>query len=267
MSDAPSSALMDKPKSKAKKKAADDSNVFVSTATAIEKLEKEEAFSRVPELLDSVDFNYFQLGGVLAVIQSNDWAKEEGFDSFRDLVEHKFGLHYRKAMYLVGIYTSLIEAEVPFDKVAGIGWSKLKEIASVVTPDNVEEWVAKAQDNTVLQLIELVKKAKEGTLQKSDETPDEGPKNVTTFSVKVHADQKTTIANAIDKAKKEADTEFPGVALEAICMGYLAGASGGTKAAKPKSLKAVMEGYSYEEVLEAFEVIWPDIDITATVKG
>lgn len=268
MSEAPSAALMTKPAKASKKKAAsgDSENLFVSTASSIEKLQKEEAFGRIPELINEVDFNYFQLGGVLSVVQTNEWAAEEGFDSFRALVETKFGLHYRKAMYLMDIYKCLVEADVPFEKVAGIGWSKLKEIASIINNDNVDEWVAKANENTVLQLIELVRAAKVGILDKSDETP-EAPKNVTSFSVKVHPDQKTTIQNAIEKAKKEANTEFPGVALDAICMGYLAGATGGTKAAKPKSLKAVMEGYTYEEVLDTFGAVWPDIDITATVKG
>ncbi|MEK0325570.1 MAG: hypothetical protein QQN63_07680 [Nitrosopumilus sp.] len=84
---------------------------------------------------------------------------------------------------------------------------------------------------------------------------------VTTLTFKVHEDQKETINQAVDQALEESNTEFKAVALEAICLNYLAG--GSTKASKPLSLTGTMEKYSAETVLDAFEVVFPDVNLTA----
>ena len=51
----------------------------------IENLKKNEALERVVKLLDQTDMTFFELGGVLSVIQANHWF--EPYASFRDFVE------------------------------------------------------------------------------------------------------------------------------------------------------------------------------------
>lgn len=225
-----------------------ETDLIVETVSEIEAMTKEDALAIVPSLLESVDFSYFKLGGVLSAIQDNGWWTDDA-DSFKEFIPKSFGLHYRKAMYLIKIYDGLVEADIPWAKVSGLGWTKLKELADILTKDNVDEWVAKANSLSVLQLIAAVK----GT-----ETDIAG---VTTLTFKVHEDQKETINQAVDQALEESNTEFKAVALEAICLNYLAG--GSTKASKPLSLTGTMEKYSAETVLDAFEVVFPDVNLTA----
>lgn len=263
MSESTSETLLKKKATKKKATAGEveQADLIVATATELENMTQEQAFNEVRTLSDNVDYTYFRLGGVLAVIQGNsDWWRDTGAETFRQFIEDHFGIHYRKAMYLINIYAALVESGVPFDKLAGLGWSKVKELTPVITLDNADEWVERASNLTVLQLNEAVKKAKEGTLEKSDETPGEA-KGVTTFTAKVHPDQKATIEQAIEQAMKEADTEFKGVALEAICLNYLSGA----KVSKPLSLAEVMKKHTYEEVLNAFSKQWPEVDLTVSV--
>lgn len=264
MSESTSEALLKKTAAKKKsatKEAVEQPDLIVATATELENMTQEQAFSEVRTLSDNVDYTYFRLGGVLAVIQGNsDWWKDTGAETFRQFIEGHFGIHYRKAMYLISIYAALVESGVPFEKLSGLGWSKVKELTPVITLDNVDEWVERAQTMTVLQLNEAVKQAKMGTLAKTDETPGEST-GVTTFTAKVHPDQKATIEQAIEQAMKEADTEFKGVALEAICLNYLSGA----KVSKPVSLAELMKKHTYEEVLNAFAKQWPEIDLTVSV--
>lgn len=255
MSKAPSEALM-------KKVATPMTDVIGDIAAEIENITKEEAFAVVPELIDSVDFSYFKLGGVLSVIQDNDWWEDDA-DTFKEFITERFGLHYRKAMYLINIYDRLVEANIPWEKVSGLGWTKLKELADILTVENVDEWVEKALSMTTLNLQEAIKVFKAGGLS-TDGTTAPDSSGVSTITFKVHPDQKETITQAIDKALEEAETEFKGVALEAICIGYLAGATG--KKAKPMSLQGTMEKYSPEAVFEAFEAIWPEINITAEME-
>lgn len=236
-----------------------ETDLIVETVSEIEGMTKEDAFSMVPVLIESVDFSYFKLGGILSAIQDNDWWVGEA-DSFKDFIPQQFGLHYRKAMYLIKIYDGLVEAEIPWHKVSGLGWTKLKELAKILTLENVDEWVAKAHDMSVLQLIAAVKEFNSGELS-TDGTTDPDSSGVATITFKVHPDQKETIIQAVEQALEESDTEYKGVALEAICLNYLAG--GSTKPLKPLSLTGTMEKYSVEQVLEAFEVVFPEVPLTA----
>ena len=238
-------------------------DVIGDIASEIENITKEEAFAAVPELIDSVDFSYFKLGGVLSVIQDNGWWEDDA-DTFKEFITERFGLHYRKAMYLINIYDRLVEANIPWEKVSGLGWTKLKELADILTVENVDEWVEKALTLTTLNLQEAIKAFKAGELS-TDGTTDPDSSGVSTITFKVHPDQKETIVEAIEKALEEAGTEFKGVALEAICMGYLAGATG--KKAKPLSLMGTLEKHKPLAVLDAFEAIWPEINITAEMEG
>jgi Mg/Co/Ni transporter MgtE len=167
-------------------------------------------------------------------------------------------------MYLIQIYTGLVESGVAWEKVKHLGWSKLKELANILAPDNVDAWVALAEQVTVLQLQEQIKEATKGSSAgDSPEAPETADTKTTTMTFKLHEDQKVTIREALDKAKHESGTEHDAVALEAICLDFLGGSS---KLKAVPSLKSLMEGKSVEEVLEAFGEVFPDVELTATME-
>lgn len=259
-----------KAKAKPKAKTAKQTDMIADTATKIENLTMDKAYTMVTELSENMDFTYFQLGGVLAVIQSNSWYTDSGFDNFRAFIEEKFGIGYRKAMYMIGIYNGLVESGVAWEKVKSLGWTKLKELSEILTEENVDEWLEIAEDMTVLQLQEYIKQQAKGSSDSSDKAEVEESDKVTTITFKVHGDQKEVITDAVDKAKHDADTEHANVALESICMAYLSGGKPvkGAKAAKVKipTLTESMEASSWEEVLEVFEKLWPEVQLTAEVE-
>jgi hypothetical protein len=272
MSTAPSEVLM-APSTKKKVKKPDavaavkpavakEPDVLVELAHEIESMTEEQAVAAVAPLLETVDSSYIRLGGVLAVIRDHDWWKGK-HESFKAMIENGFGLRYRKAMYCVQIYEDLINSGVAWASVKTLGWCKLKEISPVLTTENVDEWVGKAEKMTVLQLHDLValhKQQLESSATNSEEAESVAAQT-TTLTFKLKEDQKAAIQQALDKARKELGTEFNSVALDGICMNYLSGG----KTTKPKSLKSVIAGYKPEEVLEAFAETWPDIEVTATL--
>jgi hypothetical protein len=190
-------------------------NLFSEVSSQVENLTEKAAFSEVEKLVSDIESNSFRLGGILAVIQDKGWVGDS--DSFRSLVVDRFGIQYRKAMYLVSIYTNLVQKQIPWSTVKDLGWTKLKELAPILTSKNVDTWVKKAEKMTVLQLIEAVAKSKGGS---STET---GPSTVTTLTFKLHKDQKKAVKEALDKGKKEFETEYDSVVLSNICSGYLGG--------------------------------------------
>ena len=98
------------------------------TVKELENLDKESAYEQVSNLSENIDYNYFRLGGVFSVIQANGWYHDDGYENFRQCVEDKFGVQYRKAMYLIQIYNDLVASGVKWSQVKSIGWSKLKAL-------------------------------------------------------------------------------------------------------------------------------------------
>lgn len=241
-----------------------EDDLIVKTAHEIENLKEDKAFKLIPTLMNNIDHDGFRLGGVLSVIQSQGWFMNKGYENFRAYVEAECGIQYRKAMYLIQIYNGLVESGVQWHQVGHLGWTKLKELAPILTFHNVDEWVGVAENMTVLQLQEHIKAASAGT--ESGSSPEKADadtsKKTTTLTFKLQEDQKTTIREALDKCKHETGTEFDAVALEAIALDYMGGES---KLKKIPTLVELMTGKSPEEVLEAFGEVFPDVGIEATL--
>ncbi|WP_266032519.1 hypothetical protein [Brucella intermedia] len=214
----------------------------------IENLKEKDARDLIPALSEQTELTMFRLGGVLSLIQANNWF--EPYASFRDFVEKEHGLAYRKAMYWVGIYNSLSAAKVSWNKVKGIGWTKLKEIALVINEDNQDQWIEIALNSNTLTLIETVKKhlAKD----KPQSLEDQSSKTVTTKTFKVHEDQKATIDAAIAKAKEQSSTTVDTVALEYICIDFLGG----------QTLEQKLKAMGMEAAFAVLEKAFPEANIT-----
>lgn len=239
-------------------------DLIAEASQEIETLKKEEALKMAKELIDQADFNYFKLGGVLSVIQANEWWKGMGYEKFQNFMSTEYNMPYRKGMYLVQIYNGLVEAQVPWEKVKALGWTKLKELSGILTLDNVDEWVKTASKLSTIQLIEYIKQ------QNAPEPGSTAPTSVseiTTVTFKVHEDQRQTINDALDKAKSESNTDVNTVALEHICMSYLEGKLG-KKTVSPKfdpktaDLSEIFHTRTPEEIMEVFEKVFPDLDVT-----
>lgn len=258
--------LKTKTKVKAKKKIdlsalSDTSDMLLQSAFSIENMTKEQALNAADELVNARGFDDFRLGGVLSVIERHKWA--DGYESFAAFVEQRYGLKYRKAKYLSHIYKNLVVNQIPWDKVSGIGWTKLKDLAELLTLENVDMWVEKAKNMTVLQLQEAVKAFLVGGEGGGGEgqKPEKLTSNVTTMTFKLHLDQKEIVRNALDKAKADLSTEVDTVALEGICTAYLGGTMTINVAKEGAPLEDVLKNYDAFEVLKVFSELHPEIDL------
>jgi len=215
----------------------------------VENLNEKDAKHLASQLVTEGDVTFIRLGGVLSLIQVNSWY--EPYGSFKEYVEKEHGLNYRKASYWVSIYNCLSDAKIPWRKVQHIGWSKLKEIASVLTNDNLDEWLKIAETQNTLTLIETVKKSKSKPESHLDDKMKEA-KTLTTKTFKLHADQRETIEQALSQVKEQTHTEYDAVALELICADYM---SSPTLAKKLQSL-------GLEAALAQVEKAFPQANIT-----
>ena len=260
-------------KKKTTTKAPPKADLFATTVHQMETLSKAKALTLAKVLAEEHNFHAFKLGGVLSSIQAQGYwegAKDkddEVYDSFKSFMSGEYGLNYRKGMYLVGIYNSLVAADIPWAKVQDVGWTKLKEMSAVLTKENVDEWVERAMEMTTIQLVDFIKNMDAGGKDPKDKGKD-GSAKLTTMTFKVHEDQKSTIQDAIDKAMKDNKTEASSVALDFICMNYLEGKAGkAKKAPKQKTLKQLAVAMGEEKAFNELGDAFPQYDITVVPAG
>lgn len=224
-------------------------NVIADTAAYVESLTKTKAINEAERLAKDIETNYFMMGGILKVIKDNSWFEE--FEDFPSFVQEKYGFQNRKAMYLISIYDNLVTKQIPWEKVSGLGWTKLKDLAGVLTVDNVDMWVAKAQNVTVAELQAMLK-AEQGEGEKTAKTTDD----ITKMTFKLKPDQADIVQSAIAKAKGELNTEYDATALENICSGYVGGTTGGGV-----TFANLVEKMGFEVALKEISDMFPQYDI------
>ncbi len=236
-----------------KKKVEKTGNLIMDIAHEVELLTKTKALNEADRLAENIEVNYFKMGGVLKLINDNSWF--EGFEDFDLFVEEKYGFAGRKARYLIAIYDNLVTKQIPWEKVSGLGWTKLKDLAPVLTPENVDEWVAKAEKLTVKELQAILKAETGEGGEKTAKTTDD----VIKMQFKLKPDQHDIITQALAKAKGELQTEYDTVALENICSGYV---GGNTSVTKAFSLDEVIDSTGFEPLLKRIAEKFPQYDIT-----
>lgn len=238
---------------------ADDQIALISTE--VENVKEDKAFKMIPVLLEDIDRNQFKIGGLLSKINAEGWYQDKGFETFKAFVEASYGMKYRKAMYLIDIYNSLVEAGIPWDKVKHLGWTKLVEIIKHLTLENVDEILLSIDGMTTDQIKAFIVQKTKGTASKGEVNAAKNVKDITSMTFKLHKDQKETVREALDKCKHETGTEHDNVALENICLNFL----GGESKVVAVTLADLMKGKSAEEVLGIFGEVFPDVEVSATL--
>jgi len=244
------------PKKSTKKTAAPaeivEADVIIDVVSEIEHLGRDDALKLVHQLTEETEVTFFRLGGALSVIMRNEWFRPD-YPTFRDYVEQVYGMAYRRAAYWVAIYNALSESGIPWSKVKDVGWTKLKEIAQVLTQENVDEWVERAASMNTQNLIAAVKAAQADGAPKNLE--DANAKATVTKSFKLHTDQVATLDAAIAKAKEQGSTTVDAVALQYICEDFV-----GTMTVEDRLKKLGLE-----KVIALVEKVFPEASLTLDI--
>jgi hypothetical protein len=231
-----------------------DLSTLAVLSDQIKSLDQEDAAVDLKNLIESEGLNDFRLGGILALYQLNsDWW--DGAETFKAFVNTGtvIPLHYRKVMYLIKIYNCLVDNNIPWETVKSIGWTKLRELVNVLTAENVDDWVAKAEVLTTLQLQAAVKAFLK------PEKDDGETSDVTTMTFKLHEDQKEQVRMALDKAKADLNTEVDTVALEGICTSFLGGTFDISALAAEHSLTDILLDHGPEAAVAALGIAFPEL--------
>jgi len=198
----------------------------------IKMMTKNEAETAIGKHIEARHFTHFKLGGVLSRIRREKWF--EGHKNFGEFAQNYLGMKQRKADYLADTYDRITKLTVPLEKFSGLHWSKLREIARVVTNENADYWIDKAQELPHHILVEEVKAAS----KKQDKA------HVTLMKLTPDIDEREVIEEAIEKAKDDVKTPHDATALEHICSSYLDGME-----PSPTDLLATLDNVGKKDLL------------------
>jgi hypothetical protein len=116
----------------------------------------------------------------------------------------------RKAFYLMSIWEKVRELKIPKNKLRQIGWTKMKEVVRVATPEDLVIWLAKAEQLTTQELQALIGQ---------NETDNEAPKPFTIYFCQA---QRDVFGRALELAGLITGSESRGYQAEMIAAEFLA---------------------------------------------
>ncbi len=199
----------------------------------VENLEQEQALEAIKALTEDVGMNYFELGGVLNLVTKKAWFSDLGHDTFKSFVETTTDMKYGKARYLVRVYTKCVELEIPWAKLGKIGWSKIVVLLDVLTQENADEWLAKAESLSRRLLAEEVARVKRELAGEDGGGEDGGgeggegaEEKMKQLSFRLYEGQLETVEAALDEMGRRSGKENRSVQLEFMCADWLSGQGG-----------------------------------------
>ena len=161
-----------------------------------------------------IDGAFIRLARHLAEINQKELYIVWGFSSFEEYVKNELEYGYRKADYLVSIWNKMKHLHIPVERLEAVGWTKAVELARVITPDDAEIWMERAETMSYRDLVEEVKKVIDHTYE--DTRP-------TFFIMKIRFDSAdmSAVNDALAEAKSIYETEDTAMALSVICGDWL----------------------------------------------
>lgn len=213
---------------------------IVSSVKEMVEKSSDEIRERISSLKRYVDESYMEMAGLLHNISVEKKFMEWGFKTMQEYVEKELDFGYRKAQYLIGIWSYFgVEVGDPtvLEKVAGLGWPKVKELRNVVTKSNVDEWVEKAARLSAVELAAVIREARESgkrfvspsidsdddAIQPEDVTESVGevaPRNAMQF--RFYDEQYKIVTDALALAREKGSTDVRSNQLSLICLEFLA---------------------------------------------
>jgi hypothetical protein len=198
-------------KTKTKTKAKAKSTTKQKTATK----RSAEVRKKIQTTMEAVEQDHMILAALLAEAYNKKYWEEWGFEDFKVYCADELDVHWRKAYYFVDIWNKVEEYNLDVKQVKEIGWTKMKEIATVMTKRNYKSLMKKAAKMNARDFIDEIK-----VIRAKQKGKDPAPV-VTSINLKANEDEAKTILEAISEAKKLTESANDTVALEMICSDWL----------------------------------------------
>lgn len=178
----------------------------------------DECRERINHISHAAEASFLELAELLYEAKTQGYAEVWGFDNFQEWATSEFPMGARKAYYFVEIWETIVECGKKLDrkKLTKLGWTKAKDLASVISAENCEEWVDKAQGMTTRELTDETK-----TFRRKAEATKKARTATTILNLKLEEDEYAPIRDALDFAKTITEHPEDSLALAHVCMEWL----------------------------------------------
>ncbi len=164
---------------------------------------------------DQIEHGFVDYARLLAEAHEKEFFRKWGFETFDAYCIEELDTHYRKAMYMVDIWKTVETLKLNAKEVAELGWTKMKDLATVITKKNAAGWMKKAAKMSTRELTEAVKKVRRKDTKGKDLPV------ITTMTLRMGQSEAEIVNEAIGQAKKLCESENEVVALEMICQDWM----------------------------------------------
>lgn len=168
---------------------------------------------------EMVEVGYMKLARCLFDIYTQNVYQTWDYPTFEGYIDAELQIDYRKAMYLVQIYSKASMLGMDMARLEKMGWTKARELIRIVDQTNSEEWMTIAENSTVKELSFKIKTEKDIQEDRSS-VMDEAP-TITTITFKLGEAEKSIISDALDESARLINTDDLTLALTSICQEYL----------------------------------------------
>lgn len=102
-------------------------------------------------------------GGLLKKLRDGEkWRVLMPEASFDEFTKDRFGFGGRTGRYLVAVHEKAMKLGLTIDKLMKVGWTKLIDVLKVATPEDVNEWLERAETTPRSQLQREVREHQGG---------------------------------------------------------------------------------------------------------
>lgn len=188
------------------------------TQTHADKLRNE-----IPELLSQADHQYLEAAERLSeVFHKGFFQTPYGYEKFDHYCEAELPWKPRAAKYLIEVFDKANLLNLPKDRIAKIGWTKMKDLVAILskemTEDEIESWLTFAEENKARDVTEEVKKHRRRSRSDSGTQQEDGH---ITWRLKMTESEANILTDGINEAKALCSTSNDVTALEMIVQDWM----------------------------------------------
>ena len=179
--------------------------------------------NRVKELSHELTNCYYRMAKLLYEVYYGNYFENWGYAKFEEWTEKELGFKKRKAQYFVAIWDQFgLKLGVDHSRMAKLDWSKVKEIQPVVTKDNVNEWLERAETQTYSEIKKAVKEARseDEALEDADSDDKESKEKFVNMKFTLAEAQAENVRAALNRAAEMSGSEKTGHQLDLICSEF-----------------------------------------------
>ena len=169
------------------------------------------------DLVNIVEKSWFDISILLSEVYYSEIYKSWGFDKFGDYALADLGMDYRVSMWRVQVGKSIKELGLTREEIEKLGWTKFKEISYLLNKD-----MSKDQIHKLLKQAEKLSHADLQEFVKEEKLERQTTHRKVKMNFNFIDEQAQVIEAALEQAKALFNTESPDIALECICVDWMA---------------------------------------------